>query len=513
MAEWGFSMKYKYDKLTGLYNRAWAEQYIGKCFKKKKLISAAIIDIDFFANINEKIGNENGDDVLKRIAGFLSMNKEAAVARYGGDEFIIIYVDISIDKVIEHANNLKQDFKLTHFVTIPPYEKAPVKFSMGIASSSINTNGTFLLLKSAEIALSKAKKNGRNRIELADDKKMHFLKNNGICTTIVGRSLKGNCKDGTDAYFASIAEPYGVELDLNDDLLIVDRSNHQIKRVHNKRICTIAGCGQAGYSGDGRSAKRSRLCKPSGVAVHKTGKMYIADTGNHRIRMVENGVISTVAGNGECGYSGDGNSALNARLNRPGGIVADDEGNLYTNDYGNNVIRKIDINGIIATIAGSGEFGYEGDNSFAILAKLDKPYGLCISLEGKTLYLADYGNHCIREVDLKSGIIKTLCGTGEPGYSGDGDVCYKAKLNGPFWVCLYDYNLLIADANNHCIRKINLSTKIITTIIGNGKAGYVDDSSDISKVRLNIPAGMTQHGNNLYIADYGNNAIRKVIRT
>ena len=197
-------------------------------------------------------------------------------------------------------------------------------------------------------------------------------------------------------------------------------------------------------------------------------------------------------------------------MNRPGGVVVDNAGNIYTNDYGNNVIRKIDTNQRISTVAGNGRHGYYGDGKKATEAAFNCIYGLCVDDAGETLYAADYYNHCVRKINLKTNIIKTLCGTGKAGYSGDGGLCYNAELNGPFWIKLHCNNLYIADANNHCIRKIDLNTKIIEIVIGNGHAGYVDSESEITEAWLNIPAGIAFNGNFMYIADYGNNAIRKV---
>ncbi|QUI21872.1 diguanylate cyclase [Vallitalea pronyensis] len=504
-------MQKNHDVLTGLFNKVWVEQFIGKSLQKKHHIAIALLNIDFFTNINEKIGKKNADDVLKKIGAFLSKDKDVFVARYGGDEFGILYVNKQDTFIREHVNTLKKDFRKTKFIHVSPYEKVPLTFSMGVALSSTALNGTFLLLKSAEIALLSAKKNGRNRVAFSQAKKMHFIKHEGVCTTVIGRSLKGQSRNKTMAYLASIAQPYGVDMDVNQCLLFVDRSNHQVKGVTNGRVHVIAGCGACGYDGDGQNPIYAKLCKPSGVAVHKSGKIYIADTGNHCIRKIENDVIFTVAGNKESGYRGDGANALEANLNRPGGIVVDNQGNLYTNDYGNNVIRKINVDGVITTIAGNGDYGYTGDHFSAVEASMDRPYGLCVKPDGKMLYIADYGNHCIRQVNLENGIIETLCGNGEAGYSGDHDSCYKAKLNGPYWLCIYDNKLYIADANNHCIRQIDLSTKIITTIVGNGEPGYVDERVNIANARLNIPAGIIKHKQHLYIADYGNNAIRKVV--
>lgn len=498
------------DKLTGLYNRRWIEQFISFNIKINQKISVAILDIDFFADINEKIGYMNGNNVLRKIADFFPDKKQVAFARYGSDEFIIVFLNVENKFIYKYLDNLYQQFQKAKFISKSPYENVKITYSMGVAHKSSKINGTFLLLKSAEIALSKAKEKGRNRVEFAEDKKMQFILQEGICTTIIGRSLKGSCKKGDNIYSVAIAESYGVDIDRNNDLIFVDRSNHQIKRIHGNRVYTVSGCGKSGYHGDGENAKIAKLCKPSGVCVHKSGRIYIADTGNHCIRKIENGKISTIVGNGEIGYSGDGGLAKLAKLNRPEGVIVDNSENVYVNDYGNNVIRKIDKMGIITTIVGNGDYGYSGDSDLATKAKLDKPYGLCVDSRGEILYIADFGNHCIRQVNMITGIITTLCGTGEPGFSGDGSVCHKAKINKPFRVYLFKTDLYIADAGNHCIRKIDLITKIISTVVGNGESGYVDNNKDITKVRLNIPAGMVIYDKYLYIADYGNNAIRKV---
>lgn len=238
--------------------------------------------------------------------------------------------------------------------------------------------------------------------------------------------------------------------------------------------------------------------------------MLFVDRSNHQIKKVHNGRVYTVAGSGVHGCTGDHGPAVDACLHRPGGVATDQAGNLYTNDYGNNVIRKIDTKGMISTVAGNGNYGYEGDHGQAGMAALNKPYGLCVAPDGSRLYIADYGNHCIREVNLRTGTIETLCGTGIPGYSGDDGLCSLAQLNGPFWVTLYKNELFIADANNHAIRKIDLSTKIITTAVGDGTPGYVDVAYDLKHVKLNIPAGIAINDQYIFIADYGKNVVRKV---
>lgn len=498
------------DKLTGLYSKEYMFDDIDKRLKQASQMCIGLLDIDFFTNINEKIGQTNGDQVIQNIADALPRQSSLTIGRYESDEFIFVFEGLSEQAVLEYAKSMKEKFRHSRFIPVFPYEKARITFSMGIAMKTQEIHTSFQLIKAAEIALLQAKKQGRNRIIPYKNGGIKSLSQGKISYTVIGNQLKGNAAEGESAFTAAIAEPYGVEIDRDDQVLFVDRSNHCIKKIIQKKVYTIAGNNLCSYGGDGEEATKALLCKPSGICVDRFGCYYIADTGNHRIRKIEGGYITTVAGCGESGYSGDGGSAITARLNRPGGIVVDGKGNLYTNDYANNVIRKIDTYGIITTIVGNGGYGYSGDNKKAIDAEIDKPYGLCVDESGSKLYIADYGNHCIREVDNQTGIISTLCGTGEPGYSGDHGDCTKATLNGPFWVSLYGNNLLIADSNNHCIRSINLLTKIITTLVGDGIAGFIDSDSDITQVRLNVPAGMVAKAGTIYIADYGNNAIRCV---
>ncbi|MCL2702972.1 MAG: diguanylate cyclase [Defluviitaleaceae bacterium] len=491
------------DSLTGLNDRRFAELEIIKALKKKELLHVAIFDLDHFANIEDKIGRDNCDATLREIGAFLKRSG-LSCARYGGDEFIIILKTNNRDEVRQILDELRAQFRKHRFINVPQYDKVRLTYSMGVASSGANIKGSFQLLKTAESALFEAKKNGRNRIRYANGQRIRMLRHGskkskaGECTTVIGRSLKGDGHDGADAYFSSISEPYGVVYCGGNKWLFADRSNHQIKQIRDNRIYTTVG-------------RDAGLCKPSGVAVGPDGGIYIADTGNHRLVKAERGGLVTVAGDGRRGYDGDGGPAVSAAFNRPGGIAVDKHGNIYTNDYGNNVIRMIDRLGTVRTIAGSGSFGYTGDGGSAAEASLDRPYGLCVSQDGKWLYIADYGNHCIRSVDIFNGVITTLCGTGEQGYAGDGGLCWEALLNCPYWVCLGPGSLFIADAGNHCIRRIDLSSKIISTLAGNGKPGYIDSRDSLSQAQLNLPAGMDVNGSEMLIADYGNNAIRMAV--
>ncbi|SCY70582.1 NHL domain-containing protein [Alkaliphilus peptidifermentans] len=504
------------DNLTLVWDRQTSIKNISRNLRNKKQISIALIDIDFFTNIDAKVGGEIGDTILFNIANYLKKTPKVTVGRYGGDEFIMMFLNASEEEVKEKVYAIHKDFKKQRFIPKGSlYEKVPITISIGMAFSSATTNGSFLLLKSAETALAMAKKKGRNRVEVATDMKIQLMRKNGVVTTAVGGGLKGSCKDGEKAFKAEIAEPYGVDLNRRGDLFIVDRGNHRIIKVNYQgRVYTVAGSKDCGYLGDGGLATEALLSKPSGVAIDNNNNIYIADTGNHRIRKVDGkGIITTVAGCELDGYSGDGGSAVLAKLSRPGGVVVDIRGNVYTNDYGNNVIRMITPEGLIYTVAGSGKYGYEGDGRGASEATMDRPYGLAINPDGSMLYIADYGNNCIRQVDMKSKIITTLCGGGKAGYMGDGGDSTEALLDGPYWVCLWgEKYLLIADGNNNCIRIVNLETRRIDTLVGGKEAGY-RDSKYIEDVTFNTTAGMAVDTKKevIYVCDYANNSIRRVL--
>ncbi len=503
-----------FDSLTGLWNQDTVMNYLTEKISKKINFSIVLCDIDFFINIDSKVGSSEGDKILIRMSDYLSSHDEFIAARYCSDCFILIFEKCDKEYITSFVDIFRKQFKRQRFMDQRSiYANVPITMSCGIAFYSGDNKNTEHFLKTAEIALSEAKKKGRNRVVCADDIETHIITDNmsGVFTLIGG--LAGYNGDGSIAQSAQIAEPYGLDITNNGELLIADRGNHVIRLVNaNGIIFTIAGEGRYGYSGDGGYATKAQLNKPSGIAAWMDEFIYIADTGNHCIRKVnKQGIIETLAGCGSEGYEGDGKSGEYAKFSRPGGVVVDKHNNVYTNDYGNNVIRIIKNNGIVYTVAGSGEFGYSGDGGNPLNASMDRPYGLSVTIDGEYIYIADYGNHKIREVNMSTNTIRTICGTGEPGYSGDGENGLKAQLNGPFWVSVYkEKYLLIADAENNCIRILNLKTNIINTLTGNHKRGYVDSNTHDGTARYNIPAGIAidYTKNYLYIADYANNAIR-----
>ena len=288
-------------------------------------------------------------------------------------------------------------------------------------------------------------------------------------------------------------------------------------------IATIAGIGEAGHSGDGGPAVQARLDSPSGVALDGAGNLYIADGFNHRIRRVDtSGTITTIAGTGKAGHSGDGGPAVQARLNSPSGLTLDGAGNLYVADGFNHRIRRVDTSGAITTVAGTGESGlerggYGGDGGPAVAARLNLPVGVALDRSGN-LYIADKENHRIRRVDA-SGIITTIAGIGPGQFSGRDRPANVAALHRPGAVAVdRSDNLYIADSGYHHVRRVS-TTGRMTTIAGTSSGnrptdgGYNGDSGPARGVRLNSPLGLALDGSgNVYVADSANHRIRVLAR-
>jgi YVTN family beta-propeller protein len=299
-------------------------------------------------------------------------------------------------------------------------------------------------------------------------------------------------------------DPANIAIGTDGSVYIADAANHRIRRVSSSgTITTVAGNGTGGYSGDGGAAPQAQLHAPKAVAVGADGSLYIADTGNHRIRRVSSGgTITTVAGNGIGGYSGDGGPAAAAQLNYPENVVLGADGSLYIADRGNNAIRRIASNGTITTVAGNGTYGYSGDGGLGTAAQLSYPTGVATAADG-SLYIVDTSNHCLRRVG-PDGTITTVAGNGALGYSGDGGPAAAAQLNYPTSVALAaDGNLYLADAGNNAIRRIG-SDGTITTVAGNGTYGYSGDGGLATAAQLSYPTGVAlATDGSLYIADNG----------
>jgi sugar lactone lactonase YvrE len=322
--------------------------------------------------------------------------------------------------------------------------------------------------------------------------------------------------DGGPATNAGLCGPTDVALDAEGNMYISDTGEYcsgpggrTVRKVDpDGTITTVAGTGEYGFSGDGGPATKARLDFPNAVAVDREGNLYISDGLNYRIRKVDkSGIITTFAGTGEEVYSGDGGPATSAKLTEPDQMTFDDRGNLYFVDYTS--VRKIDPSGTITTVAGTGQEGFSGDGGPATEAKFEAN-ALALDRKGN-MYIADTENNRIRKVD-RDGIIHTVAGTGKEGYSGDGGPATEAALNLPTGIAVDgEGNLFIACHHNSRIRKVD-KDGTITTVAGTGQMGFNREKGPARKVMLNQPWDVyfDDDSGDLYIADSFNSRIRAV---
>ncbi len=346
---------------------------------------------------------------------------------------------------------------------------------------------------------------------------------NDTIQTICGTGSSSFSGDGGPASAAAVFQPHYLSFDASGNLFIADMGNNRIREILalNGTIITLAGDGMIAYNGNNISAPSSQLSNPVCVASDDSGNIYMSEAGNNMVRVINHstGNIFKIAGNGTGGFSGDGGPAGKAQLSGPIGIAVNDTGNIFIADEYNNRIREVNsITNTITTIAGNGKGGYSGDGGFAKNAELLYPVDVAIDSKGD-IYVADMINDRIREIKVPYNRIYTVAGNGynsnnwSGGYSGDGGKAVLAELNQPQSIALdkSDSNLYIADTWNDRIRKVNLTTGIITTVAGNGTWNYTGDGGPATGAELGIPTSVRVDDlGNVYIADFYNNAVRAV---
>lgn len=349
--------------------------------------------------------------------------------------------------------------------------------------------------------------------DAANNRILRIATSGGV-TTFAGMGPPGNAGDGGPAAAAQLSSPRDVAVDSKGNVFILDTGNNRVRVVTpDGKINAYAGTGSPGYWGDGGPAVKAMLSFPYAITVDNTGDLFIADSGNQRIRAVTpDGTIATIAGINAQGYNGDKMPALAAALNYPSGLALDAGGALYIADTGNNLVRKIDqpltTSATITSIAGNGAPAYSGDGGPARSAQLNGPRGVSFDAQGNLL-IADTDNNRVRKIDAR-GIITTIAGADHG--SGDNGPALNARMFEPSGIAIDGTgNVYVSDTNNNRVRRI-ATNGAITNFAGNGSAGFSGDGGNATSAELNSPAGLTfDRSGALYIADSGNNVIRKVL--
>jgi streptogramin lyase len=338
--------------------------------------------------------------------------------------------------------------------------------------------------------------------------------------TIAGTDQAGYSGDGGPALKAQLNQPFHCDLDADGNLYIAEAFNHCVRKVDRKtgNISTVVGSGAKGYEGDGGPAIKATLNEVYAVAVDKNGDLFVVDRLNAVIRKVDGktGLISTVAGNGKQGYSGDGGKATEAMLREPNDCCLDGKGGLLIADVSDWRIRRLDLKkGTITTFAGTGrpkekidrtQIGDRGPGSKAVIVGAR---AVCVDGKGNTFICEREGN-AIRRVDAKR-IITTYAGTGAQGYEGDNGDALSATFRGPKGIrCDQQGNLFVVDTENHAIRRVDAKSKLVTTVAG-GRHGAGGDGAPAANAGLDRPHGCVVNADGvLFIADSGNHRVRRV---
>jgi len=344
-----------------------------------------------------------------------------------------------------------------------------------------------------------------------DNRRVRRVDANGIISTVAGTGEAGIAADGSVATAAPLSGPCSVAFASGGGFFIADATNHRVMRVDPQgHISTIAGTGQTYFPVDGRRATSVPLAMPWGIAEAQDGALVVSDMRNSLIYRIDpGGAVQVLAGDGNGGYLGDYGPATLAQMNEPRGLALDSAGAIYVADTNNHAVRRIDPDGTITTLAGTGVSGFTADGTQADRAQLSWPIGIAVDAEDR-VYIAEYGNDRVRRVDA-DGRIRTLAGNGVTGYSGDGAAAVAATLNGPVGVAVdAEGRVLIVDEYNHVIRRVS-ADGIITTVAGTGAQGFFGDGGRATQAELSYPTGIfVEAGGSFLIADSGNLRIRRV---
>lgn len=333
--------------------------------------------------------------------------------------------------------------------------------------------------------------------------------------TVAGTGSAANNGNRGSAAKINVAQPFGVEIGPDGALYITEVGNHRVLRLDRKtrKITTVAGTGRKGYSGDGGLATDAELNEPYEVRFDRAGNMYFVEMQNHVVRRVgaKSGRISTIAGTGKSGYSGDGGPATKATFNRPHSIALDGNGGLYIADIGNHRIRRVDLEtGVVDSVAGNAERRLPKDGQIAKGNPILGPRALFI--DGDTMWIALREGHSVWKMDMTNDTLHYVAGTGEKGFSGDGGLAASATFNGPKGIAVGPKgNVFVVDTENQAIRKLDLKSGTISTVAGQGPShrGSDGDGGPATKAEMDRPHGICiAKDGTIFIGDTLNHRIR-----
>lgn len=339
----------------------------------------------------------------------------------------------------------------------------------------------------------------------------------GAAGRLVRVAGSGEGGDGSKAMDAKLVEPFGIEFDRAGNMYVVELGGNRVRKVSARGVLTTcAGTGERADGGDGGLATRARLNSPHGLVLGRKRDLYIADTGNNRVRRLDlrSGIIDTVAGTGVAGFSGDGGPAKAARFGGVYGVALDRRGrSLYIADLDNRRIRVVNLaSGIVTTVAGNGERGAPEDGADARTSPLWDPRAVAIDSRDN-LYILERSGHALRVVDAR-GKIRTVVGTGKAGVIGDGDSAREAPLNGPKHLCVDAHDhVILADTENHLILKYLPREGKLLRVAGTGRKGSDGLGGPPEQAELNQPHGVAiDRSGVLYIADSSNHRVLRIER-
>lgn len=338
-----------------------------------------------------------------------------------------------------------------------------------------------------------------------------------ILETVAGNGQADLGSLAGPALATPVGSPFGVEIGPDGALYVTEVAHHRVRRVDlsTGQLTTVAGCGRKGYSGDGGPAIDAELNEPYEVRFDAAGNMFFVEMQNHLVRRVDakTGLISTVAGTGEAGFAGDGGPAINAKFRKPHSIALDDRGGLYIADIGNHRIRRVDLKtGRIETIAGTGKRQLPGDGNLARGKPMAGPRALFV--RDRSLWIALREGHSVWRLDLDRGTVHHVAGTGEKGYSGPRSPAKDATFNGPKGIALGPAgNVFVVDTENQVIRKIDPRSGLVTTVAGSGPTarGPAGDGGPATDAEMDRPHGVCIGPDGaIYIGDTNNHRVRRV---